>query len=92
MKDVTLSPFDLKFHSFDLLAIPKNIPSLKSASIVSSRIIGDPNQYQMLQQKEALARSTALEYECNQGDYTFFGSPKGKNFYQSYQPFHTLIR
>tara|TARA_R100001230_G_scaffold5142_3_gene1770 strand:+ start:389 stop:1273 length:885 start_codon:yes stop_codon:yes gene_type:complete len=80
---------------FDWTSIPTPIQSFiiaKAATIVSSRIIGDPNQYQMLQQKEALAQSTALEYECNQGDYTFFGSPKGKNFYQSYQPFHTLIR
>ena len=64
----------------------------RAASIVSSRIIGDPNQYQMLQQKEAFARSMALEYECNQGDYTFFGSPKGENYYQSYKPYHTLYR
>jgi hypothetical protein len=80
---------------FDWTSIPTPIQAFiiaKAATIVSSRIIGDPNQFQMLQQKEALARSTALEYECNQGDYTFFGSPKGKNFYQSYQPFHTLIR
>jgi len=80
---------------FDWTSIPTPIQAFiiaKSATIVSSRIIGDPNQYSMLQQKEALAQATALEYECNQGDYTFFGSPKGKNFYQSYQPFHTLMR
>jgi hypothetical protein len=80
---------------FDWPSIPTPIQAFiiaKAATIVSSRIIGDANQFQMLQQKEALARSTALEYECNQGDYTFFGTPKGKNFYQSYQPFHTLIR
>ena len=59
---------------------------------MSSRIIGDPNQYQILIQKEAFAKSTALEYECNQGDYSFFGSPKGGNFHKSYQPFHTLQR
>jgi hypothetical protein len=64
----------------------------RAASVVSSRIIGDPNQYQMLQQKEAFARSMALEYECNQGDYSYFGSPKGGDYYQSYQPYNTLIR
>lgn len=64
----------------------------RAASIVSSRIIGDGNQYQMLQQKEAFARSMALEYECNQGDYTFFGHPQGENYYRSYQPYHTLYR
>lgn len=80
---------------FDWPSIPTVIQAFivaKAAAIVSSRIIGDPNQYQILLQKEAAAKSTALEYECNQGDYTFFGSPKGGNFYQSYQPFHTLQR
>jgi hypothetical protein len=80
---------------FDWPSIPTVIQSFiiaRAAAIVSSRIIGDPNQYQMLIQKEAFAKSTALEYECNQGDYSFFGAPKGGNFYQSYQPFHTLQR
>lgn len=76
-------------------SIPTPIQSFivaRAASIVSSRIVGDGNQYQVLSQKEAFAKSTALEYECNQGDYTFFGSPKSGNFYKSYQPFHTLQR
>jgi hypothetical protein len=80
---------------FDWEDIPTPVQAFivaRAAAIVSSRIIGDPNQYQMLQQKEAFARSMALEYECNQGDYTFFGSPQGQNYYQSYQPYHTLYR
>ena len=64
----------------------------RAATIVSSRIIGDANQYQMLQQKEAYARAMALEYECNQGDYSFFGEPQGENYYNSYKPFHSLQR
>jgi hypothetical protein len=64
----------------------------RAAAIVSSRIVGDPNQYQMLQQKEAFARAMAMEYETSQGDYTFFGSPQGENFYRSYQPYHSLYR
>jgi len=77
----------------------ENIPDIvqayivaRAASVVSSRIIGDPNQYQMLQQKEAYARAMALEYECNQGDYSFFGEPQGQNYYNSYKPFHSLQR
>ena len=64
----------------------------RAAAIVSSRIIGDVNQYQILQQKEALTRAQAMEYECSQGDYTFFGSPDQGNYYQAYKPFHTLQR
>ena len=64
----------------------------RAAAIVSSRIIGDSNQYQVLQQKEITTRSQAMEYECNQGDFTFFGAPDSGNFYRPYQPFHTLQR
>ena len=64
----------------------------RAAATVSSRIIGDPNQYQMLQQKEAYTRSMALEYDCNQGDHSFFGAPKEGNYYKSYSPFDSLIR
>ena len=64
----------------------------RAASIVSSRIVGDTTQYQMLQQKEAYNRALALEYDCNQGDYTMFGHPRGENYYTSYQPYHALYR
>lgn len=64
----------------------------RAAAIVSSRIIGDANQYQILQQKELSTKAQAMEYECNQGDYTFFGTPEGGNFYKPYKPFHTLQR
>ena len=64
----------------------------RAATIVSSRLVGDSGQYQMLQQKEAYTRAMALEYETQQGDYSFFGHPKGTNYYNSYQPFHTLTR
>ena len=80
---------------FDWVDLPKPIQDYivaRAATIVSSRIVGDGQQYQMLQQKEAYTRAFALEYECNQGDYTFFGHPKGGNFYNSYKPYQTLAR
>ena len=80
---------------FDWESIPAPIQAhivARAAAIVSSRIIGDSNQYQILQQKELVTRSQAMEYECNQGDYTFFGSPSNGNFYRPYKPFHTLQR
>lgn len=64
----------------------------RAAAIASSRLVGDSAQYQILQQKEAYARAIAMEYECNQGDYSMFGYPRDGNFYQSYQPYNTLQR
>ena len=80
---------------FDWVDLPipvQDYIAARAASITSSRIVGDPNQYQIIQQREAYTRAMALEYECNQGDYTFFGHPKGGNFYTSYQPSHALSR
>lgn len=64
----------------------------KAASISSSRIVGDAQQYQMLQQQEAYCRAYALEYECNQGSYSIFGDPVGGTNYESYQPYIALRR
>ena len=82
-------------YNFDWVDLPVPIQDYiiaRTAAIVSTRIVGDGQQYQMLQQKEAYTRAMALEYECNQGDYTFFGHPKGQNYYNSYQPYHALYR
>ena len=46
----------------------------------------------MLQGNEFRAKAVALEYETNQGDYTFFGHPQGQNYYNSYQPYKALYR
>ena len=81
---------------FDWVDLPEPIQNYitsRAATLVSQRIIGDATQYQMLQQQEALARATALEYETQQGQYTFFGHPQGQqNYYQSFQPFQALQR
>ena len=33
-----------------------------------------------------------MEWETQQGDYTFFGHPRGGNYYVSYKPYHALRR
>jgi hypothetical protein len=81
--------------AFDWTDIPltiQNYITARAATITSTRIMGDENLYSMLQQKEAVTRAQALEYDCNQGHNTFFGSPEGQNYYVSYQPFHALYR
>ena len=81
---------------FDWVDLPQPIQDFitaRSATIVSQRIVGDQVQYQMLQQQEAYARALALEYETQQGQFTFFGHPQGhQNYYNSYQPFQALAR
>ena len=80
---------------FDWVDLPQPIKdhiTARAATIASSRIVGDSNLYQMLQQKEAYTRAMAIEYECNQGDYTYFGHSGQTNNYISYKPFRALYR
>ena len=81
---------------FDWVDIPEPVQAFivaKAASITSQRIIGDQAQYDMLNTQEGWARSTAIEYEANQGQFTIFGHPDDQtNYYPAYQPFHALKR
>ena len=80
---------------FEWESIPDPIQGFivsRAASIFASRTMNDSNLYQILQQKEAFARAMAMQYECSQGDYSFFGEPQGENYYNSFKPFHTLQR
>ena len=64
----------------------------KAAATFSMRVVGDPQLYKVLEGQAAECRAYALEYDTQQGDYTYFGHPQGSNYYQSYKPFHTLYR
>jgi len=80
---------------FDWVDLPRPVQDYivaRAAAVVSSRIVGDSQQYQILKQKEVFNRAVALEYECNQGDYTFFGNERGRKVYNSYQPYQALSR
>ena len=80
---------------FDWVDLPRPIQDYivaRTAAVVSSRIVGDPNQYSILQQKEIDNRAKAMEYECNQGDYTFLGHKRGEKVYDSYKPYQALYR
>lgn len=80
---------------FDWLDLPAAIQDYiiaRTATLSSTRLVGDPDQFQILQVREAGKRANALEYDCNQADYTFFGHPEGENYYISYQPYKALYR
>lgn len=86
---------DKVYYFADIGVIPpaaQNYIVSKATAAVSFQTVGDPNQYQILRSQEDYTRTQLLEYETSQGDYTFFGHPKGGNYYNSYQPFHTLSR
>ena len=57
----------------------------------ATQLVSNPDLVKLLQLQETQTRATALEYDCEQGDHTFFGFPAESN-YRSYQPYKALIR
>ena len=80
---------------FDWVDLPRPVQDYivaKASTVVSTRIVGDPQMFRILQAKELDNRAKAMEYECNQGDYTFFGHKRGEKVYDSYKPYQALYR
>ncbi len=81
-----------KFDWVDLPVPIQDYITARASTFTASRIVGDNSLVQMCARKEATCRAAALEYDCNQGDYTYFGHPEGRNYYTSYQPYQALKR
>ena len=85
--------FDITYL-FDFEDIPSAIQRyiIARASVrAATQVVSNSDLVQLLQLEEAKALATAKEYDCEQGDHTFFGFPHESN-YRSYQPYKALIR
>jgi len=87
-------------HYFDityLLAFEDVPPTIQRYIIArasvraATQLVSNPDLVKLLQIEEAQTKASALEYDCEQGDHTFFGFPHESN-YRSYQPYKALIR
>ena len=63
----------------------------KASTRAATQLVTNPQLVKLLQQQEALARASLMEYECEQGDPSFFGWPKN-SVYRAYQPYKSLNR
>jgi hypothetical protein len=80
---------------FDFTDVPPAIQAYitaRAARMCATKMVGDRELNGLLQEQEGLTRATAIEYDCNQGDYSMFGFRDGQNYYNSYQPFLALRR
>ena len=80
-----------KFEYEDLPSVFKRYITLRASGRAATQLVTNPQLVQLLATQEAQARAACMEYECNQGDHTFFGTPEG-TAYRSYQPYRTLAR
>ena len=80
---------------FDFTDVPPAIQTYitaRAARMCATKMIGDQEINKLLAEQEGQTRAAAIEYDCNQGDYSMFGFRDGQNYYNSYQPFQALMR
>ena len=80
-----------KFQLEDIPSVFQRYVTQRSAVRAATQLVASSELTQLLASQEGIARATCMEYECNQGDYSFFGTPSGTT-YRSYQPYRTLAR
>jgi len=79
------------FEFEDLPTVFQRYITAKASTRAATQMVGNPQLAQLLAQQEGFARASCVEYECNQGDYTMFGTPDGTS-YRPYQPYRALNR
>ena len=88
---------DMYFDITYLLAFDDVPPAIQRyiisrASVrAATQLVSNAELVKLLKLEEQQTKASALEYDCEQGDHTFFGFPHESN-YRSYQPYKALIR
>ena len=88
---------DMYFDITYLLAFDDVPPAIQRyiisrASVrAATQLVSNSDLVKLLKLEEQQTKASALEYDCEQGDHTFFGFPHESN-YRSYQPYKALIR
>ena len=80
------------FDYEDLPEAFKNYVNVRAANVYAGRSVGSAEAVRFGQQEEIMARSGAIEYDTQQGDYNIFGDSQGLNRYRSYRPNTTVYR
>ena len=63
----------------------------KASGRAAVQLVSNAQLQQMLATYELQARAACMEYECNQGDHSYFGWPD-ESAYQPYNPYQMLRR
>ena len=79
------------FDFVDLPSVFKRYITYKASTRGATQLVANPQLVQLLANQELQARAACMEYECNQGDHSFFGLPH-QSTYNSYQPYLALRR
>ena len=79
------------FDYEDLPSVFKRYATYKAGVRAATQMVGNPQLVQLMAAQEVQARAACMEYECNQGDYSYMGWPADTS-YASYKPYQGLNR
>ena len=63
----------------------------KASGRAATQLVNNPDLVKLLAAQEFQARAACVEYDCNQGNHSYLGTPE-KSVYQTYQPYQALRR
>ena len=69
----------------------KNYVAMRAANLFAGRSVGSAEAVKFGEREEAQARAAMIEYETQQGDYSFLGAADNSNN-PTYRPNFALIR
>ena len=79
-------------YAFEKLPNPfQRYITYRAAVRAATQLVSNPNLVELLKEDERKMRAVCLEYDCDSGDFSFFGLPHGSK-YESYQPYYSLRR
>ena len=75
----------------DLPQPVKQYIAIRTANLYAGRAVGSQEAVKFGEREEAAARATVLQYETEQGDYSFLGT-EGNRKIPTYRPFNVIQR
>lgn len=75
----------------DIPTVFKRYIIARSSVRAATQLVTNKELVALLTSQESYLRASCMEYECNQGTYSYFGNGPG-TIYSSYQPFNALNR
>jgi len=80
-----------KFPFEELPSVFQRYITLRASARAATQLVANPQLVELLSIQEQQARSSCLEYECDMGDWSYFGTPDSAA-YRPFQPFKALAR
>ena len=82
----------VRLHTFtDIPSVFQRYIIFKASGRAATQLVTNPGLVKLLASQELQSRAACVEYDCNQGNHSYLGTPE-KSVYQTYQPYIALRR